>query len=445
MTPRRLLTLIALALVLFSGSAYADKLQVVPFTGPKKQELTKRAGVALEKAGNRLVVSGTAPDPNNPESLTKAGKKSGAEAFVIGMVQQQAKRWELIVAVHAGKDGGFMGEFTLGASWFPGLLKEIDTKLASKVAETLGKGGKTEPEPAAEATSDEPEEQPAAKEQEKEAADEEPVEETADEGPGPSPLFLALQFGSVLRNFTPKNALFANQILGQENQGLLGPRLMLGFYPGAFFSSGALANLGIRGYFEQSLIGQTEVPAHGLGANAVAKGTAKMSEQDYWFSLHFRIPAGAHYFGFGAGPGKHTMETEITEGYFIPDVSYSYFRFGVDSQFKFGNFGLGLNAAYRPVSSLSDEAGHVRAANWFPKAEADGMELGVQIGYSLSESLAILVNGDYRRYGFNFHRVPADQTPPLPAGTTEYGVPVAGGATDTYLGFWAGVGFTLGH
>ncbi len=110
-----------------------------------------------------------------------------------------------------------------------------------------------------------------------------------------------------------------------------------------------------------------------------------------------------------------------------------------------GNFGLGLNAAYRPVSSLSDEAGHVRAANWFPKAEADGMELGVQIGYSLSESLAILVNGDYRRYGFNFHRVPADQTPPLPAGTTEYGVPVAGGATDTYLGFWAGVGFTLGH
>jgi hypothetical protein len=254
-------------------------------------------------------------------------------------------------------------------------------------------------------------------------------------------LFLTLQFGSVLRNFTPKNALFPNQLLSQENQGLLGPRLMLGFYPAAFFSSGFLANLGVRGYFEQSIIGQTEVPQHTAGGVVIPKGTAKMAEQDYWLALHLRIPAGEHSFGFGAGPGKQTMETDITEGFFIPDVSYSYFRFGIDSQFKFGNLGLGLNMAYRPVSSLSDEPGHVRAAYWFPKAEADGMELGVQVGYSLSRSFAILLSGDYRRYGFNFHRVPADQITQSPGPANQ--VPVAGGATDTYLGFWVGVGYTL--
>jgi hypothetical protein len=97
--------------------------------------------------------------------------------------------------------------------------------------------------------------------------------------------------------------------------------------------------------------------------------------------------------------------------------------------------------AYRPVSSLSDEPGHVRAAYWFPKAEADGMELGVQVGYSLSRSFAILLSGDYRRYGFNFHRVPADQITQSPGPANQ--VPVAGGATDTYLGFWVGVGYTL--
>jgi hypothetical protein len=454
MTPRQLLVLIALVLSLFSSTALASKLQVIPFTGPKKQELTKRASTALEKGGNRLVKSGTTPDPNNPESLTKAGKLSGADAFVIGMTQQQAKRWELIVAVHAGKDGGFLGEFTLSAAWFPGLLKEIDTKLASKVASTLGKDAKAEPEeatgkakPEEEDKDEEDEDEDEAEPEEKEDAGKaEPSEdESEDEVPRPSPLFVALQFGSALRNFTPKDAIFPDRILSQENQSLLGPRLMFGLYPAAFFSSGTLANLGIRGYFEKSIIGQTEVPAHGVAPNVVAAGSAGMSEQDYWFALHFRVPAGEHYFGFGAGPGKHTMETEITPAYFIPDISYSYFRFGVDSQFKLGNLGLGLNAAYRPVSSLSDAPGHVRAPYWFPKAEADGMELGVHIGYSLSESLAILLSGDYRRYGFNFHRVPADLNPPLPPGTTEKGVPVAGGATDTYLGFWAGIGYTLGH
>jgi hypothetical protein len=444
MTPHRLLTPIVLAVALLSGSAFADTLMVVPFAGPKKQELTKRAAKTLEKDGHKLVLTSPAPDPNNPESLTKAGKKTGADAFVIGMIQQSAKRWEVIVAVHAGKDGGFLGEFTLGASWFPGLLKEIDSKLASKVAETLGKTGK-KTEPAAEPAKEEPADEDAAsdeaktEDEPKEAAGQD--EPAADEGPKPSPLFLGLQFGSVLRNFTPKNALFPNQLLSQENQGLLGPRLMLGFYPAAFFSSGALANLGIRGYFEQSIIGQTEVPQHTAAGVVIPKGTAKMSEQDYWFALHFRIPAGAHAFGFGAGPGKQTMETEITEGFFIPDVSYSYFRFGIDSQFKLGNLGLGLNLAYRPVSSLSDEPGHIRAAYWFPKAEADGMELGVQVGYSLSPSFAILLNGDYRRYGFNFHRVPSDQTTQAPGPANQ--VPVAGGATDTYLGFWVGVGYTL--
>jgi hypothetical protein len=441
MTPHRLLTPIVLAMALFSGSAFADTLMVVPFTGPKKQELTKRAAKALERDSHKLVLTSPAPDPNNPESLTKAGKKTGADAFVIGMIQQSAKRWELIVAVHAGKDGGFMGEFTLGAAWFPGLLKEIDSKLASKVAETLGKSSK-KAEPVPDPAKDE-EEEPKANDEAKPAAVEDKEEEpAAEEEPKPSPLFLSLQFGSVLRNFAPKDALFANQLLSQENQGLLGPRLRFGLYPGAFFSSGALANLGIRGSFEQSIIGQTEVPSHTAAGVVIPKGTAKMSEQDYWFALHFRIPAGAHQFGFGAGPGKHTMETDITEGFFIPDVSYSYFRFGVDSQFQFGNFGLGLSLAYRPVSSLSDEPGHVRAAYWFPKAEADGMELGVQLGYSLSESLAILVSGDYRRYGFNFHRVPSDQTTQAPGPANQ--VPVAGGATDTYLGFWAGIGFTLG-
>lgn len=447
MTPRRLTPLVlaplVLTLLLLSGTAFADKLMVVPFAGPKKQELTKRAAVALERDGHKLVLTSPAPDPNNPESLTKAGKKTGAEAFVIGMVQQSAKRWELIVAVHAGKDGGFLGEFTLGASWFPGLLKEIDSKLPDKVAETLGKNSKSK-EPVAAPASEEPkdEEKAAGAAPAEEPKEAEPAEEdlgTVSDDPKPSPLFLALQFGSVLRNFTPKDALIANQMLPMENQSLLGPRLMLGFYPGAFFSSGALANLGIRGSFEQSIIGQTEVPAHA----GKPKGTAKMSEQDFWLGLHFRIPSGAHSFGFGAGPGKHTMTTEITEGYFIPSISYSYFRFGVDSQFRFGTFGLGLSAAYRPVSSLSDEAGHVRASYWFPKAEADGMELGVQVSYWLNESLAILVNGDYRRYGFNFHRVPADQT--TQTTPSQYGVPVAGGATDTYLGFWAGVGFTLGQ
>ncbi len=411
-----LLSFLLTAFTLVSVSAWAgEKLMVIPFTGQKSQECTRHASTALEQAGHPLDTTSKAPNPSDHKEMQSAGKASGVRAFVAGKVVS-GKTWQLQVTVYSGSDGTLLSEFPLESSWYPGLLKEIDKNLTTNVEAALAGMADTPAAPApaavaptpppAEETREAPAEKPKASKKE---PPEEPAEEV-DDGPGPSPLFASLQFGAVIRNWTPKDALY-KQLLAQENAGLLAPRISFGLYPAAFFSRGMLANLGIVGSFEQSVSGQTQEPAIAATATAPAQAakSASMSEQDYHFALHLRVPMGAHQFGFSAGPGSHKMSTEIKPGYFIPDVSYSYFRFGLDSQFNFGDFGLGLALAYRPVSSLAKGKGEVASADWFLKAEADGMDMAVDVSYNLSKQLAVLITGDYRRYGFNFHRVPADQ------------------------------------
>lgn len=427
---RILLPLLLAVLTLLSGSAWAgDKLMVLPFSGLKKQQTTERASQALEASGN-TVVKDDAPSASDKSALQSTAKETGVRAFVAGDIAMVGKQWTLKVKL-LGSDGESLGDFSLKSSWYPGLLKEIDRNLPTTVADLLGAA---KAEPVAEDADETPEE---------EAADEEPADEEEDEpeddaGPGPSPLNVSLQFGAAIRNWTPKDALF-DQVLSQENVGLLAPRLRFGIYPVAFFSSGALANLGVIGSFEQSISGETQVPAIG----ATPATTASMSEQEYWFGLNFRVPAGEHQIHFSAGPGKHSVTTEIPPGYFIPDVGYSYFRFGFGGELRLGSLGLGLGAAYRPVSSLDDDEGQVASPDWFANAEADGVELEVELNYGLTESLFLVLTGDYRRYGFNFHRTPADQAMTQP--TTGQPLPIAGGASDAYLGFWAGAAYRMPH
>ncbi|HTM43298.1 MAG TPA: hypothetical protein VL137_00010 [Polyangiaceae bacterium] len=447
------------AFTLISLPAWAsEKLMVVPFSGQKSQECTRHANKALEQAGHPLDKTTKPPTAGSLKEMRSAGSASGVKAFVVGKVALVGKTWQLQVNVYAN-DGKLLSEFPLEASGYPGLLKEIDKNLTTNVEAALAgmADTPTPPEPAAaEAPAAAPEPAPEEKPEpaaKPAAAEKEPTpppdEPEVDEGPGPSPFYAALQLGAVIRNWTPKDALY-KQLLGQENAGLIAPRISFGLYPAAFFSRGMAANLGVVGVFEQSISGQTQsaaIPATATTAAQPAKSTT-MSEQDYHFALHLRVPMGAHQFGFSAGPGAHKLSTEIAPGYFLPDVTYHYFRFGLDSQFNFGDFGLGLALAYRPVSSLGKGKGEVASPDWFPKAEADGMDLGVNVSYNLSSQLAVLITGDYRRYGFNFHRVPADQGTPAAKATqptTGQPIPVAGGASDSYLGFWAGVCFHLPH
>jgi hypothetical protein len=202
------------------------------------------------------------------------------------------------------------------------------------------------------------------------------------------------------------------------------------------------------------------------GATEIADSTGKVSSFDTTFSelnvgLRVRIPLDAAEVGLQASWGTATMaiagDNEVpvalagiagaeSDPGVVPDAAYSYLRFGPD--LTFSALGVNWNAGvfYRLVT-LGDEPGQWREPRWFPNATASAVEVRASGLIPLSESLGVLLGLDARQYGLAmntgtdaFVRNPATGMP------TGFNQAVAGGATDLYLGAFAGLQFTLlGH
>jgi hypothetical protein len=158
--------------------------------------------------------------------------------------------------------------------------------------------------------------------------------------------------------------------------------------------------------------------------------------------------SGRQEIGISGAYGQETLTLVDDRTFsFLPDVTYTYQRFGVDGKLRFGAVGIGLGLGYLAVSEISSSLGQLAHADWFPNAEADGVTVTAGLSYELLEGFAVQGHADYRRYGIDFKRQPSDQLGNRPAQTAAFGsaqpVPVAGGATDAYLGFWAGVSYEL--
>jgi hypothetical protein len=224
-----------------------------------------------------------------------------------------------------------------------------------------------------------------------------------------------------------KDILF-NQLASQQNVPLTSLRLDAGLYPLAFFTGGALGNIGLVGTYQRSFLGQT---TDATGKNLDSE------HQDIRLGIRYRIQAGDHELGIGGAKGqeKFTLLDGAVQST-LPDITYNYERFGLDARFDLGTFGLALELAYISVSSLDDAIGQVAHAAWFPRAEAEGVDVKLMLDYALTESIGVFVSGEYKRYGFDFKRVPADQM-------TNASAPIAGGATDTYVSGWLGARFRV--
>jgi hypothetical protein len=418
-----------------------NQVMVLSFNGPKKQTVQKRAMDAMIAAAIEVTTQGESATPRNAPEFAALAKETRVKAFLTCDINMSQKGWEMKSAVRAGEDGSVVSEFALKAGWLPGLLKQIDKEFAPAVQAALDKIRASEEqvqeidlEPA-----------PAGPTPEELAEAEKPKEEEEPESTErPSPLEAGVYLGLVVRNWTPKDSIFG-QVLGQKDAGMPSARLAVGIYPGAFLTGGFLADFGLTGSLESSLAAKTR------NANG---GTSNMYHSDYWIALRYRVRASEHEIGFSGGLGRQSMSidlpridsptmtgVDISPSTYLPDVTYNYVRLGVDSVLRFGDLSLSLGAAYRPVSSLDDARGQVAHVDWFPKAEANGVELGLGLGYSITDSIGLVVKTDYRRYGFNFHRKPEDQLLPQPVAGGP--VPVAGGATDTYFGGWLGAVYRI--
>jgi hypothetical protein len=91
-----------------------------------------------------------------------------------------------------------------------------------------------------------------------------------------------------------------------------------------------------------------------------------------------------------------------------------------------GRFALTAYAGYLFVLS----AGEITSPEYFPRANANGVEAGLGLGVQLLGTVEARLNVDARRYIFGLNPEPGD---PL----------VAGGAADDYLSLTLGIGARL--
>jgi len=272
-------------------------------------------------------------------------------------------------------------------------------------------------------------EEPAEKDEEPKAKAEAEAEVEAeaddDQGPGLSPLDFTAGMRGMHRTFT------FNQTIAElrPNDGFdkfltyklpLGPVAFidLNWYPGAHFSKGQAARIGISAGYEKGFAISTEYKPSGG-----AKRTLSTNEQAFYVGARYRLPLGAHELGLAGIFGQHTFELTGDESLpLVPDVKYTYIKVGLDGTLRFGDVSVGARVGKRFVT----KTGALETV-WFPGAvSTQSLEAGVTVGYRLLPALEVVAGFDWLRYAFDFNGL--KQRP----GAESL---VAGGAVDQY---WSG-------
>jgi hypothetical protein len=453
----RILQAAALAFIgsLSVQSFAKDSAMVADFTGKKHGEFRDHIVKALKKAGVS-VAAGAGAGPKDEAARKSTAKKKGVALFVEGDVTVSKKgEWTLELATHGGGSEG-EGTLSLQARSAPALMKKIDAEAVPFVKEHLDEAKDAAKPPVEEKAKEgqgekekekgEPEkgegekdkgeaEQEKAKEggTEEEAKPEKEDNEKRPEGGRPSPLSLGFSIRAFSRHF------WYNQDVNQNLRPYdldVAPSLFvsLGWYPVAHFSSGAAANIGLVGDFEQS-IGATSEDERGVKHST--------SMQAFSVGLRGRLPFGGHEAGLSARYGRHAFDVKddpdvaaaSAQGTplkrdLIPGVAYSFIEPALDARFAFGSFGLGALVGYRFVLS----AGEIEEPVWFPEARAGALHASLYVSYALAKPLHAMLGVDVRRYGLSMHSKPTD----VPQGRD-----VAGGAIDQYLSAFIGIEYRL--
>ena len=129
-----------------------------------------------------------------------------------------------------------------------------------------------------------------------------------------------------------------------------------------------------------------------------------------------------------------TDASRLTLG--VPNTVYAGARFSVGARIALvSRVQLGLEAAYRMVTTVGADAGQVRSMAYFPGASAPyGLDGRAVVSVALSRMFEARAGFDYRRYGYGKLQ-----------GTTAGGTTIdASHATDQYMAFSLGLAAVLG-
>lgn len=432
---------IVLGLLLATTALAAKPKVIVDASGPMKALLTR----ALSKKFTPVSPRSDLPD----EPSSKAVKQAVREAGAVGLVTARLSNgvWE-VMALN-GADGSPIEQFKFKAPGGKKPVKALPKGTNKRLEAALAKAkapGKEREEVKKEEPKEEPRKEEPTKEESvaeapkkvestrstrtvKETPKEDVEEKTAEEVSSPSdgadqPVALNLAVGLKLfaRRFYYNQDIF--QSLSKYNLPV-GPALQVeaDWFPGAHFTKGPAANVGISFGFNYAL-GISSVANDGTryGTSAsrlrlavmgrIKLGILELQPHFGWVMQSYTIAGGA------TGTAKPN----------VPDVRYSNLRVGLGTKLSlFGPLAVTAGFAYQaPLST-----GEISSAAYFPRLKAGGLDanFGVTIG-PLFNHVELRLSVDYIRYWFTLNPEPGDAS-------------VAGGALDDYRGASLMVAFTL--
>lgn len=451
-----------------ASAANQNPIVVAEFQGAKKSGVRLRVVELLRRAGYVIASESESPDIDPSASsakFTELAESGGFAAFVMAHTDMSAKGWKTSFTIREGRSGAVIGNASLGAGWYPGLLQTLDRRLLERISGPLdraqapeGKGAST-PSPAPvqedvegdsqresneQAASEEAEPEKEERLKAAEAVEGEPEEPRADRAQEARleddlhrhsrtrrnrRTSLEVEIGPLVvqRQWALSDPVAGRNrgpILNTQDAPLFGAAASFVVYPIGLFSSSFLQHLAVEGAVQRSLVGKSEFP----GA-AEARAT---THQLLIGSLRVRVPAGTTRFGIFGGVGVHTLaiagEKRIAA---IPDASYRFLRAGADVSFALSrHLFAGGGLAYRAVLGFGDRQGEIANDAWFADATGAGLDANVHLALSLSRAWQLRLGGAATRYALDFN--PSLAAIDRAAAAGDVAPPIVGGATDSY-------------
>jgi hypothetical protein len=429
--------LIALLTCGFASTAFAQSRVVVrPFSGPGAararqaviDSLSDQKSVALLKDGDvKSTATNLGADLGTGAGRVTVARSLAISAYIEGQSRKRGRNVEVEIKVYEGRTGSMLQSTTVSApqAKLPGKVRD---RFVRDLGLTVAHAEAPEPE-APPPVEPEPQPQIAAEpsEEPQPIASDEEAEEEEDQGkPDDAARLPALELDAtiplLLRQFRYSDAL----IRLPEHTLALTPAIRIGarWYPGAHFTHGVIANIGLDAY------GQVMWPV-----KATAEGTTtsfKTSSTAFGIGLRFRVPVGQHQLGFIAGYGQQGLSFADADGGIppaVPDVKYGFIRLGADARLKLSDaLTLKLAAAFLLVQGY----GQLGEDDWYPHISGNGVEGALGVGYALSDLFEV-------NAGFGLTRFFMSINPELTDEGVQDNLRVAGGVVDQYMAILLGV------